>query len=584
MKKLAKAMSVVLALTMITGLFAACGNTRSGTDSGNKKTGLNPDYSYEKTEDAWQDAKRDETMTEADRDLMLKALQATVLAYYHKNPYCQYDESNMSKEGYAKSFRNTWEFGPEYGSYDQSYYSVCNTYMAALLLDTFGYSFTRQDGHPWITAEFKNMTGPAVVYTSQVNTEDMLERISKEVAAVVQPGDMVVGFGDTGHVMMCVGDIFGDGKNYFTHCWGGNINDDGTEKHEDNGSIYIQTGEDVLFGPNLGSPNWAITKLSHSSQNVMVYRFFDDPNFTGKITPEAMSRMKYPDMVIDKRTDVMKYNTVTTGQQITLTVEVKNTGKEDYKDVEIEETLPVGTKLVSGDLTAKTDIPAGEKFEMTAVLEVTETPGKKVLFSAGRVDNIDTRRMSYTVASSAMNEEAAAKLTATAEKVTSKEITAENNLDLVKAIYKDAFGVDLDLPGTVKDYLNLRFNKKDYQGYSFLDAKPVTDEIKTLAAMEPDEMFGGVYRLCDMKVHERMLDVMEGYFMPGDILIRMDGENQISDNQPIMTRVYVCLGDGMALAMTKGANKIDSVEGAIKTFYISNQFIVLRPALIYNLQ
>lgn len=104
--------------------------------------------------------------------------------------------------------------------------------------------------------------------------------------------------------MLYLGDIYGDGVNYVIHCWGSHATDD-EDKIEANGAIKLQPEDELLFGPKVGSnPNYRIDEEKRCTNFVMVFRPFANEDFKKEITAEAVSRMKYSGICINKYLDI----------------------------------------------------------------------------------------------------------------------------------------------------------------------------------------------------------------------------------------------------------------------------------------
>ena len=540
------------------------------------------DYDYTHTIRTGEDAAVDKTMVEADRAKQFEAMLATVFAYYNKNPYCQYDESHVTMEaGYANYCRNVpvWDQAPEFASNDQYYYAVCNSYPMAVIYDAFGYRDTQANGVPYFTRQMNGLKAPVLVKKWEFNTEATIEKVIEEVKETLQPGDIIAGFGRTGHALLFLGDIYGDGKDYLTHCWGANFADDGRDRYEENGAIKIQPADECLYGKVTGEPNWDLHDMKHSSEHISILRYFDAPDFPKAITAKAASRLQYPGMVIDRYLNVTPLSSVVPGEILTLVTEVKNAGKETFEGLEIEEALPEGVELKSGELKKTVKVAPGATEMLVLEVVVTAKAGELLCFPAGRVANIPTRDITVQVGASKLSEEQIRELNALAERLASGEENASRELKAVNYIYEKVTGKKLGLPNKASEYMEACFKEKAVEGVKYLVPQDVTDENRYLTALQARKMFGGLYRLAAGKMGERMLDVRELYFEPGDVIIRLTKTNQTKAEKTSGTAVFVYLGEGRAIQLSKTATMEDF--GKIADYLMSsNQFVVLRPSAV----
>ncbi|MBO4410996.1 MAG: DUF11 domain-containing protein [Lachnospiraceae bacterium] len=551
-------------------------------------------YDYSHTVRTAEDAAVRTDPVPADRETQFQALLQTVFAYYHKNPYCQYDESHVTKESTYRNYcRNVpnWSESPEYASKDQYYYAVCNIYPMAVYYQAFGIKDTQESGIPYFTRQMKDLTRPVLVKKWENNTEETIEQILNEVRELLEPGDIIAGYGKTGHALLYLGDIYGDGIRYVTHCWGANFDENGRDRYEAEGAIYIQPEDEALYGKTEGKPSWDLHQMSHSSSHIVILRYFNARYFPNTITASAASRLVYPDLYIDRYLSCSPYNSVSPGEELTLTTEVRNLGTQVYEDLEIEEVIPEGTERIEGELRKSLRLEPGATYRLTLKLRVTARPGEQLRFPKGRAADIPTREIRLSVGTSHLTESEVKRLQDLADAIVKGGFDPGTELKAVNELYERVIGTAPGLPDTVQEFLDLFLTSRYSDGTTFLTAKKsVGEDCRLLSAMQPLKMFGGLYRLSDGKMQERMLDVRDLYFEPGDVLIRLTGSNTIEAKTEEDTEVLVILGDGRALVLSKEISvkvfswteKTGWFSGWPMVDYIlsSNQFIVLRPSLI----
>lgn len=195
----------------------------------------------------------------------------------------QYDESSMTVEGYAFSYRNTAFEAPEFANRDDYHYNVCNTFVQGVYNDAFAmYDYVNPDGFIYFTKNYKDFTGAHVVYSvSDPSESELKNEVIPKVKSLLQPGDFICSYGETGHVMLFLGDIYGDGKNYLAHSWGANVDAEGKERFETNGSICIQTDEELIYSE---SGRWYLGAAKRSSSHVVIVRLLDADFFPNAMT------------------------------------------------------------------------------------------------------------------------------------------------------------------------------------------------------------------------------------------------------------------------------------------------------------
>ena len=265
---------------------------------------------------------------------------------------------------------------------------------------------------------------------------------------------------------------------------------------------------------------------------------------------------------------------------MTVTTEVKNAGKTDYAELLIEEALPEGVELLSGELKKTVLLASGQSEKLEITVKVTAKAGQLLRFPSGRVDNVPTRDITVQVAASKLTEEEITALNALAEWLSSGEENASRELKAVNYIYEKVTGKKLGLPNKASEYLEACFSEKAVEGVKYLVPKDVTEENRELVAMQARKMFGGIYRLSAGHMGERMLDVRELYFEPGDVIIRLTKTNETKAEKTSGTQVYVYLGSGRAVLLSKTAT-IEDFGKLTDYMMSSNQFVVLRPSVLF---
>ncbi|MBQ7566703.1 MAG: DUF11 domain-containing protein, partial [Oscillospiraceae bacterium] len=290
------------------------------------------------------------------RQQLQTILAQTALAYYYQNPYVQYDGRSIAATYTERDHDNGT---PEDAALDSPVYSVCSDFCYKNYVNAMGFEVyeglvrTRSwccmpTGTAGIAYQYIGPDTPATVTAGEKDLAKALEESRK----LLQPGDIIVGADkDTGHAMLFVGDVLGDGKQYVLHCWGSSwVVETGEDKREGTGSIKLQTVDQLCYSPD-GSPNWYLGKDKCSSLGFAIMRPLDDPKCPQTPSPSGASRLLFPGLEIDRATDRTKFTASQPGEEIPVTVTITNHSKQEYKELPVEEYVPENTTLVEGSAT-----------------------------------------------------------------------------------------------------------------------------------------------------------------------------------------------------------------------------------------
>ncbi len=518
---------------------------------------------------------------EPTKDELVEALIQTAMSYYYKNPYCQYENTALNNEG---TIRQTWEKSAEYASADQYHYSVCSSFITGVYYNAFGYLLGKRSatgaGIPYVTNLYGELGGPGTVFISKDNDEASLQKAAQEIRGLLEPGDIVVSYGQGGgHAMLFLGDVLGNGTNYLIHCWGSTIKS-GVDKIEGAGAIYLQPEDELIFGKTAaGKPNWTVSEMRRANRFVCVYRPFLAEDFVPEIKPVAQSRMKYPNIVITRALDRSTYDSVRKGEQFTLTLTVENKSLQDYRGLKVTEVLPEGARLVSGKTEALLDVKAGGKESLSLTYEVTAEPGSTVSFAAAAVDEIPTQELSIRVGYEALSGSQQKALVKLAEQITDGQISAGSDLKAMNEIYRLITGKSVGLPDTTEEYLRECLSLKMVGEERLLKLKPETDSNRALLQMQVPKLYGGLCRKIEPSLYERTLEIVDKRFQPGDVMVAMRGTDAVTVNREADLSVYIYLGERKFLCLNDTAARIENFSTATNDLLGANQFFVLRPSL-----
>ena len=533
-----------------------------------------------------------------------QAVMAAALAFYHKNPYMQYDANLLTVESKAKgSPRRTTYQTPENTAWDSRHYSQCSEYCfdvwyeamgLEFMGDRFGYGnhvYEDKFAKSIVTGYDTTSKGAFLNLTDRAEANRILEEESR-------PGDIVLGYGSpdtSGHVILIAGDIDGDGKNDVLHCWpigGGNFDAaSGAQKDEPNGSIKMQTVKDLLLTTG-STPNWCVTKDVHGARWYLFRPSLMTECKSLYLTPATVTRMEYPDMEIAKSADRSIFDDAAEGEQIVITEKISNLGKQDYEALPVTEVLPDGAVLVSADAACSAegttlrwtlDIPAGGSATVTYTVKNTLPMGDTLFFPAGSVGAIPSRSFSLRVGGARLSETQNSAL----EKISRGVIPAAlqgigfKDMDFFNYFYREILGADISLPKTVSAYVSGNFSKKTSDGKAMLTEKASAPQASMTLPKHP----GGQYLTTGNgknSTENRLMDVREDFYRPGDLFVILGGSSTQSVKSTADITLLVYVGSGKLLQHTTAGTSVVSFSSSVIYMLKDNLFTVLRPTLAYD--
>ncbi|MBQ7566539.1 MAG: hypothetical protein IJT18_05405 [Oscillospiraceae bacterium] len=318
-----------------------------------------------------------------------------------------------------------------------------------------------------------------------------------------------------------------------------------------------------------------------------ILRPLNSSTFTAQLSPSAQARMTLPDIGVTTTSAPNSFQTVTTGDTITYSIElVGNKGRGTVaagrttttianfiKTVDarstyllnVSETIPAGTQFVSctggGSCSGNTlswsnvSVADGEKKTLTYTVRVTAGLGGKVVSPKGKVWNAEdpqgyfsTNEITHLIGGTPLS----------AGTISPSVSSTGYGTDIATAVYRAAYGVDLQLPET--DTLLGALLAHDYwpnessayrNKFRWRDASELTGDARTLHDMVVQNYLGGglvmTYDENGRKTNAtRLRDYSMEFLHVGDILVyancsattgRFEADGSDGD-----TYVYVYLG------------------------------------------
>ena len=636
---------LLLLLAAALSLAACAGNNSASTEAGKKETEASSsqsaatEASSEETEPVGPAAPASlwdlvgTPLSEIPQETLQDILVQTALAYYYKNPYCQYNmTTNLTSRGVSGARLDTQGIDPEDITEDEPYYSHCRSFCSGVYESAFGWDQLPSIRYSW-TNKF-NTYRQMIVMQYSYNAKDIkglpeeetytdLDLFLKDFEAALQPGDILYGeksiVPDGGHVMLYVGDCFGDGKHWCLHSWpvGGGIMPEsgaskGVNKREPNGAITLQTLEDLVLSKTTGAsyPNWSFAAMNGDKPNqcyIWLIRPTQDEKLMSStlLTAENVARIVYPYMSITR--DIGKYATDTplTGETMDIRVTVESKRDRDFAQIEVTEQLPEGAELVAGSVSSggvqegntlrwTVDVAAGKAVSVSYRVKVTAKAGETVKLPGGSVAGVDTRGWELKVAKTALNETQKAALIKIANGELPQSLTESAkgsylDLDFVNQFYSGIVGLETDFPKTVEEFVTgfMKIGNPKYVDAKFLIEKEELTEQEAVDRFAVlNRNIGGfhVYWPDVLSNKDRQLEYLEQFYEPGDVfLINNASVTSLVLSSPEVRDILIYLGSGKLLKYgMDGSVSVVSWKESIERSILNSMVIGFRPALIYD--
>ena len=518
------------------------------------------------------------------REEIQQAACQTALAYYYHNPYVQYEGgalvSGMGGTRALDSFCT-----PESVSPDEYLYTFCSDFGYRVYREATGWTYSRSSTN-FLTSVVVKIPDddPLTVfrYDSTVDPRTRDDAVA-ECHSLIQPGDLItysVKSGE-GHLLVYVGDLFGDGKEYILHSTstgGGTLKWDGDKAGinpiEPNGSILCNTTEEILFakGKSRYLGNAVVFNVIRPA-NILL-----DESGMGTLTPSAESRLRYPMLECWKECEETQYNDAAIGADYTLRLRITNHSTQDYTGLNVTEPLPEGQTFVSaaeggvlkdGNVCWTLNVPAGKTVEFGYTIRTAGAPGDTIRFAPGTVDAIPTRDVSVKLGAAHLSDAQVAALRTFAESPLPAWLTGESyqlSADLVNRFYREVLGVDPKLPTDFSAVISGISSRKTALGttdkfVTLKEADKIDAAYTDFLKMTLNKHFFGRYANTGIEeMHTRNIEfVDDGRYQPGDVFIGSCGAMASTFLANKLT-IQIYLGDGKVLQMNTSGASVDTFE------------------------
>ncbi|MBQ7567161.1 MAG: S-layer homology domain-containing protein [Oscillospiraceae bacterium] len=502
------------------------------------------------------------------------AVLQTALAFHYK-PSMQYDSTDLTDQPRSQGgiLREHEIVTPEDATSDHTVYTVCSSVCWEVYRNVFGYQIT-EDHSKFLTVDIYNDPPEGLVVYRHDNNADKegVDAAAEEVMKLMEPGDIIVStVNGGGHAMLYVGDIDGDGEPDMIHSTGKKYDlASGTDQVEQGGNIALDPVSKRMGGTSG-------IAFRNPSVRYIILRPLLNTAATANITAAARSRMKYPEMAIDRTVSTGWYGSAAQGDTLTYSVAITNHSKAAYSGLPVKETVPAGTELIAGSITGggtasgsnitwTLNVPAGETVTLTYQVKITAKRGETIVSGGGFVADIPSNTLRTTVSGKAPD---AAKLQA----LKIGDLTAANTAFAVEA-YEKALGVNIALP-TAKDIVKNMFTYTQYPGtklYTLNDT--FTGAYQTVKSMMIPGWTGGKMLHTETS-WDRNLECLLRDLQPGDIVI---STSPSATDATVNTYVWT----GEKLLSSIGGKSAEAREKQLVALQTKDIFFALRPSLAFD--
>ena len=534
-----------------------------------------------------------------------QAVVQTALAYYYHDPYVQYEGASLVKDLYGTRALDS-QYTAEYAAADEYLYTWCSDYGYRVYREVTGWTYTRSSAG-FLTKDVVKIPAddPLTVFYYNPGTDARSsEQALEQCRSVLQPGDLLTYMTSDvdGHLLIYLGDAFGDGKEYFLHstsATGGTIRWDGDmagfSPFEAGGSVKLNTADEILFvrGGSRYLGNALVFNVIRPS-NVLA-----DENGRYFLTPAAQSRLRYTGLECWKEADRPQYHDVLNGEDLQIFLTLTNHSDTDYAGLRVTEPIPEGQSVLdisdggqtgNGSIVWTLDLPAGQSIRLHYTVPVCADAGAVLTFASGLVGEIPTRSFQMQVAASRLTDAQNSSLLELADGALPAFLTDAGtvcDLELVNTFYREILGIESGLPASFADLLSALTEQKSALGSStrymqLKEPQQLDAAGAQLWKMLLQKHFSGRYANSGTEeIHTRNIEFVEERYQPGDIFIGT-ADSRISTLIPSNLVIQIYLGSGRVLVLRPGSAEVDSFERTVACDLAMDFVFALRPTLAVN--
>ena len=355
------------------------------------------------------------------------------------------------------------------------------------------------------------------------------------------------------------------------------------------------------------------------------------------LTPSAQTRLRFDRLTVNKwladesgENMIYATHTLTPGQTLTVRLQLQNNSGSGYNVPFVEELLPEGVTLVSGELRhTNIAIRAGETVDLSYKVRVNDdvAGGTTMTFPKGSVLGLDTREITIRISDEVADAETLTAIKTIANLPAEIQSLSGQNLDFANQFYKTVLGKDISLPKTVASWMTQRLTTKSVRGQiagvknqivtAYVPRADIADESNPsltsaqkislkLAKLElPRTLIGRflalntdqfavdselttpsqtVYVTKKLDVFNRLFEVgWDEYYLPGDVFLVAKLDNPVYpqattlDNSVDNVDIYIYLGNNKCVKHTATGTTVETFDATVGQCAWEGLFVALRP-------
>jgi len=535
---------------------------------------------------------------------MEQAVVETALAFLWKGLNVDYDYATLTirdRKTLGEAKMHTGE-APEHAAPDNILYGHCADWINTVYLLAFNHKISGSTRTAYVRSYnmYKSVKDPDVVLKLGGDGLKDPAEFEKQARQLLRPGDIYSASGDpdysNGHTMLYLGDFKGDGTEYIIHMGGSATSEAMGDQNLGNG-VKLQSVEYFFTG------QWGVYETDYV-QHATIMRPINVIDYA-QMTEGAKVRMQWPKLELGRVSSSFGYSGVQTGEVITVTNTVFNHGKTPYMGFVLTDPAPIGGEVVAGSVTGggtvkdggvtwTLDVAPAEKLQLTYEVKVTAALGEELILPEGNGGGLPSRELRRQVCGKPIDQSLVdAVLDSKAlEGVEKNEIIAD--LEFANVFYRKAFGIELNLPSTMQEFIDglfdtITINGAGKTGGYMLQPKTeenLSEDFKRINDMIlRDHKLGQVVWLGSEEdsyyPKDRVTTYLKDNYMPGDILVTLDGKPSVTVKDPADVEIFIFLGNKVATMTNRGFN-IKAFGNTIEKCHVKNVIVALRPTMLYE--
>ena len=537
--------------------------------------------------------------------LMERAIVETALAFLWKGLSVDYDYQTLTirdRKTLGEAKMHTGD-APEKAAPDNILYGHCADWINTVYLNAFNHKISGSTRTAYVRSYnlFKSVRDADVVLKLGGDGLKDPAEFEKQARQLLRPGDIYSASGDpdysNGHTMLYLGDYKGDGKEYVIHM-SGEATDAALGNQNLNGGIKTATVDYFFTG------KWGVYETDYV-QHATIMRPINIIDFD-QMTEAAKIRLQWPLLELGRESSSFGYTGVQIGEEITITNIVANHSANAYKGLVLTDPAPIGGEIVAGSVTGggtikdggvtwTLDVPADSRMELTYKVKVTVGMGEELVLPAGNASGLPSRELRRQVCGKPIAQSLVDALVDSKKLEGVEDASALKDLDFANILYRNAFGIELNLPATMQEFIDGMFDITAVMGAGktggyMLQPKAVenmTDQFKTINSMVlRDHKLGQIVWLGSEEdsyyPKDRVTTYLKDNYMPGDIFVTLGGSPSVIVQDPADVEILIYLGDGKVAGINNRGFAIKTFRNTIEQTHVKNVIVTLRPTMLHE--